>query len=94
MERFESIELLRHLCLVPGPTGSEERVAEAIKIQLEGVKNIDVKADIGGNLIVRYPCGKDNTPRVMVSAHMDEVGMMINDITDDGYIKFACNTRT
>ena len=90
MERFEGIELLRHLCLVPGPTGSEERVAEAIKIQLEGVKNIDIKTDRGGNLIVCYPCGKDNAPRVMVSAHMDEVGMMINDITDDGYIKFAC----
>ena len=26
----------------------------------------------------------------MVSAHMDEVGFIINDITGEGYLKFAC----
>jgi len=90
MERFEGIELLRHLCLIPGPTGSEERVAEAIKEQLSDIEGIEIRSDKGGNLIVLYPCGIENATRVMVSAHMDEVGMMINEITEDGYLKFAC----
>lgn len=90
MERFEGIELLRHLCLISGPTGSEERVAEAIKEQLSDIEGIEMRSDKGGNLIVLYPCGIENATRVMVSAHMDEVGMMINEITDDGYLKFSC----
>ena len=90
MERFEGIELLRYLCLIPGPTGSEERVAQAIEEQLSDVDGIEMHSDKGGNLIVLYPCGIENATRVMVSAHMDEVGMMINEITDDGYLKFSC----
>ena len=90
MERFEGIELLRYLCLIPGPTGSEERVAQAIEEQLSDIEGIEMHTDKGGNLIVRYSCGIENATRVMVSAHMDEVGMMINEITDDGYLKFAC----
>lgn len=90
MKRLEGIELLEYLCQIPGPTGSEGRVAEAIREQLSDIEGIDVSADRGGNLIVSYSCGKEDAARVMVSAHMDEVGMMINDITDDGYIKFAC----
>ena len=89
MKRLEGVELLKYLCQIQGPTGSEERVAAAIREQLSDLDRIEITGDKGGNLIVAYT-GEHHAARVMVSAHMDEVGMMINDITDDGYIKFAC----
>lgn len=90
MKKLEGIELLKYLCDISGPTGSEERVADAVREQLGDIEGLQIKYDKGGNLIVRYACGIENAKTVMVSAHMDEVGMMVNDITEDGYIKFAC----
>ena len=40
-----------------------------------------------GNVIVHIPA--ENKKKLMVSAHMDEVGFIINDITDDGYLKIC-----
>lgn len=92
MQRLEGIDLLRALCLVPGPTGAEERVAELIREQLSDLDGVEVRCDRVGNLTALYPAhtaGDGRAPRVMVSAHMDEVGMIINDITDEGYLKFS-----
>lgn len=94
MQRLEGIGLLRELCCIPGPTGSEERVAALIRQQLSDLTGVDIYSDRVGNLTVRYAGGgedyNDTSPaRVMVSAHMDEVGMMINEITDEGYLRFA-----
>ena len=84
MTREEMLELLRELCLEFGPTGCEERVAELIKKKLG---DREYKTDRLGNLIVRVP--NEGAPKLMISAHMDEVGFIINDITEDGYLKFT-----
>lgn len=93
MKRLEGIELLRALCLEFGPTGCEDNVAELIRAQLPD--EADAYRDRMGNLTYRVAGGgegydPDNPASVMISAHMDEVGMMINEITDDGYLKFVC----
>ena len=84
MTREENLQLLRELCLEFGPTGCEKRVAELIISKLGG---LEYKKDRLGNIIVRIP--KENAPKLMVSAHMDEVGFIINEITEDGYLKFT-----
>lgn len=84
MTKQEKLELLRELCLEFGPTGTEGRVRELI---CEKLGDIECKTDRLGNLIVRMP--NEGAPKMMISAHMDEVGFIINEITDDGYIKFA-----
>lgn len=90
MQRLEGIELLKALCCVPGPTGSEERVLDFIREQLADIEGVEISCDRVGNMTVRLPgCGKDECSSVMVSAHMDEVGMIIKEITDEGYLKFA-----
>lgn len=94
MQRLEGLDLLRELCLMPGPTGAEERVAAFILEQLEGLAGIEIYRDRVGNVSVLYPAKAggariDGASRIMISAHMDEVGMIINDITDEGYLKFA-----
>ncbi|MBO7376947.1 MAG: hypothetical protein J6V01_07595, partial [Clostridia bacterium] len=88
------IKLLKRLCEISGPTGSEERVREKIERRLRA-SGFEPQGDRCGNLILKIPGSGDgydaeNPVRVMVSAHMDEVGVIINDITGEGYLKFAC----
>lgn len=94
MIKYEGIELLRKLCLAFGPTGCEDNVAELIGLQLTGLYS-EVKTDRMGNLIAVIRgngegYNKKKPVKIMISAHMDEVGFMINEIGDDGYLKFAC----
>lgn len=83
----ENIELLRSLCLAFGPSGCEDNVRELILE--EGKKYcLDHTIDRMGNLVFRM-CPEKGNKRMMISAHMDEVGFMIHSITEDGYLKFS-----
>lgn len=84
MTREEKLRLLRELCLEFGPSGCEDRVRAMIEKKLG---EIEYKTDRLGNIIVRIP--NEGAPKLMISAHMDEVGFIINEITDDGYLKFT-----
>lgn len=86
MTEKEKKELLRELCLVCGPTGSEEKVSELIKKKLDSL-GYEYRTDRLGNVIVHI--SNEGAPRLMVSAHMDEVGFIVNEITEDGYLRFA-----
>lgn len=93
MIKYNDIELLRELCLAFGPTGCEEGVAELIKLQLDGEYD-SLKTDKMGNLIVLVKgsgegYNADEPKKIMISAHMDEVGFMITEIGEDGYIRFG-----
>ena len=83
MTREEKLALLKELCLGFGPTGAECYVASEIKKKLG---DIPYTEDRLGNIIVRIP--NEGAPKMMISAHMDEVGFIITEITDDGYLKF------
>lgn len=84
--KYEKTELLRHLCLAFGPSGCEEEVAELIKEQILGVCDKCYTDRLGNVIAVIAPEKSDK--KLMISAHMDEVGFMVNEITDDGYLKF------
>lgn len=84
MNELKKIDLLRALCAEFGPSGCEGNVADFIEGQLRGV--CETRRDRMGNVIAHLP-GKGK--KVMLSAHMDEVGMMITDIDDKGYLRFA-----
>ncbi len=86
MNKTERIELLRDLCLSFGPTGCEHRVASLITEKLTTL-GYEGYVDRVGNVTVHIPY-KD-APRVMISAHTDEVGFIINEITENGYLKFS-----
>ncbi len=83
----EKIELLRSLCLAFGPSGCEDNVRDLILN--EGKKYCsDYTVDSMGNLVFRF-CPENAAKKIMISAHMDEVGFMIHTITDEGYLKFS-----
>ena len=80
------IELIERLSCCFGPTSCEAEVARAVREELAGLP-VQIESDRMGNLLVHLP-GKENAPRVMLSAHMDEVGFMITEIDEDGFLRF------
>ena len=82
----KGIELIAHLCTRFGPTSCEEEVARAIEQELKELP-VSLQKDAMGNLVAHVP-GPVGAPRVMLSAHMDEVGFMITEIDADGFLRF------
>ncbi len=83
----ELTALLKRLSVAFGPSGCEGEVASMIREELKGLP-IDLQTDRVGNLTA-HVAGKKNAPRVMLSAHMDEVGVMITDIEENGFLRFG-----
>jgi putative aminopeptidase FrvX len=83
MTRFGlDLELLKTLTQIPGLPGRELRVAEVIRSALP--KDWTAWIDPLGNLIARRP-GKG--PKLLLVAHMDEVGLVVRRITPDGFLQ-------
>ena len=79
--------LLKELCLVNGISGDENTVRDVILAEIKNYAN-DIKIDPLGNIIV-FKKGKEAPKKkLLISAHMDEVGFIISDITEDGFLKF------
>jgi putative aminopeptidase FrvX len=79
------MDLLESLCRTQGVSGFEENVVKVMKGQLD--KSCDkVYVDGFGNLIGRRGQGDK---KIMLVAHMDEVGLMVKHITKEGYLHFV-----
>jgi endoglucanase len=88
-----NLELLSELCRTPGPPGREERVREVVIRELEPLVD-EIEIDRMGNVFAtRSPRGrsapKGEPRRVMLSAHMDEISLMVTHIDDNGFLRFA-----
>jgi len=84
----EKLELLEKLCTAFGPSGCEENVAELILKEIDGLAD-EIFIDKGRNVIAVYKGKTESCKKLMISAHMDEVGFMVTHIDDDGYIHFT-----
>ena len=82
------LETLKTLCELNGTSGREEDVGAYILERIEG--KCEIKVDALGNIIAFKEGKKRAKNKVMISAHMDEVGFIITYITDDGYLRFDC----
>jgi putative aminopeptidase FrvX len=80
------VELMRRLSEAFGPSGQEAEVRDIIKEAVGGHVD-EMRVDHLGNLITRK--GDPTAPRVMLAAHMDEVGFMINGVDRTGLLRFA-----
>ncbi len=80
------VELLEKLCCLDGTSGDEDAVREFIISQIDGF--CEYKTDNLGNIICFKKGKKQPIKKVMVDAHMDEVGLIISSVTEDGFLKF------
>jgi len=81
-----NVSLLNSICTTPGAPGYEHRIRELVLNEVKGIAD-HVEVDNMGNVTV---IKKGKTPkRVMVAAHMDEIGFMVTHIDDKGFIRFT-----
>ena len=83
------VNTLKTLCLLSGVSSFEDEVRNYIRNQVEPYAD-SLRVDAMGNLIVFKKGAKGGGNKLMLCAHMDEVGLIIRAITEDGYLKFAC----
>lgn len=81
------INYVKELCSLNGISGREESVREYILSKLPD--NARAETDPLGNLIVFVTGEKRAEKRVMLASHMDEVGLLITFVTEEGYLKFS-----
>ena len=79
--------LLEKLCTANGISGDENNIREMIINEIRDYADT-IKIDNLGNVLVTKRGKNKANSKLMISAHMDEVGLMVTDITSDGYIKF------
>lgn len=79
--------ILKQLCLIDGVSGRENLVRETIISLLPS--DCEYTIDALGNLIVKKTGKKSSKNRIMLSAHMDEVGMIVTFIEQDGSLRFS-----
>lgn len=87
-----NVDLFRRLCEAPGVPGREHRVRELIAKETKGLFD-STEVDAMGSLIctrkaTRKPAGKSGKrpPRVMLAAHMDEIGFFVRHVDENGMI--------
>jgi endoglucanase len=78
--------LLKELTEAPGVPGYESEVRAVIRRHMEPLASI--QQDKLGSLVCRHG-DPSSGPRVMLAAHMDEVGFMVRTITEEGALKFV-----
>ncbi|HLV81315.1 MAG TPA: hypothetical protein VKT32_13600 [Chthonomonadaceae bacterium] len=86
---LDSTELIRQLVALPGPPGEENAVREGLAERLRALDYAPA-IDSKGNLCVRLGgAAGPGRPSVLVTAHLDEIALMITRIEEDGKIRVA-----
>ena len=81
------LNLVKELCMASGPSSYEEEVRALIRSKAEPYAD-SIRVDALGNLIVFKKGKKATGNKLMLCAHMDEVGIIIQSIDDNGYLRF------
>ncbi|MHC4598110.1 MAG: M20/M25/M40 family metallo-hydrolase [Planctomycetota bacterium] len=85
-EDHPSLRLLSELLAIPSPPGREEKTAALIRKKLEAF-DYTHETDGAGNVIVRLVGQKSDLDSVIYSAHMDEIGMVVTAVEEDGTLE-------
>ncbi|MDE6442114.1 MAG: M20/M25/M40 family metallo-hydrolase [Clostridia bacterium] len=83
---MENLDLIERLCQARGTSGFEDEVVQIAKEYCKDFAKIE--EDCMRNLYIRPYGSKGNRPLVMLDAHADEVGFMVQGIKPDGTLRF------
>jgi putative aminopeptidase FrvX len=84
--KASSLDFFKHLLALPGPSGFESAPAHAWRDEAERFAD-RVWGDVAGNSFAAV--NPEGAPRVMIAGHIDEIGLMVNHIDDDGFLYFS-----
>lgn len=82
----ETREMFKTLTELPGAPGNEHAVRKFMRQELEKYSDRLIQDNLGSVFGVKD--GQEDGPRIMVAGHMDEVGFMVTQITDNGMLRF------
>ena len=80
------LEHIEKLCNLSGPSGDEGRVREYIASVVRPYVDELYSDDLGSLYAVKHGGGNR---KIMLDAHMDEVGMIVTGVDSNGFVKFA-----
>ncbi|HET6821181.1 MAG TPA: M42 family metallopeptidase [Anaerolineales bacterium] len=83
-------KLLQTLTETFGPSGYEDDVRKIVRNEVEALAD-EVRVDALGNLIVRRGPTRAarETKKVMIAAHMDEIGVIVSHVDENGFVRFS-----
>jgi endoglucanase len=83
-------KLLQTLTETFGPSGYEDNVREVVLREVESLAD-EIRVDALGNLIARKRPGKasNRARKIMVAAHMDEIGLIVSHVDEHGFVRFS-----
>lgn len=82
-----NLELLKKLSNASGTSGFESGIEKIMKTELTSYVDEFTKDNLGSLIAIKK--GIKNGPKIMLAAHMDEVGFIINRIDDEGFVYFS-----
>lgn len=85
MNYTEALRMLTGIMTIPG---FERSAAKQIS-QSFGEYFEEIKVDAAGNMVLLKKCGRENAPKIMLDAHLDEVGMIVDGIYDGGFLSVS-----
>lgn len=80
--------LIKKLVETVGPSGYESKIREVVRAEVEKYAD-EISVDAMGNLIVKKGEKKEGGLRVMLSAHIDEIGVMVTHVDKNGFARFT-----
>ncbi|MDM8310910.1 MAG: M42 family peptidase [Clostridium cadaveris] len=81
-----TLELMKKLTQISAVSGNEVGVSKLLQSYYKKYTDEIIFDNLGSVFAVRR-CGLENVPKVLVSGHMDEIGFLVQDITEKGLIK-------
>lgn len=79
--------MFKDLTEAPGVVGDESKVREIMTTYIKPYADEITEDKLGSLIAVKK--GNEQGPKIMITAHLDEVGFMVSDITSDGFLKFV-----
>jgi endoglucanase len=79
---------LKDICEAPGVSGYEHHVAKIVKAGLCAHAD-EVRQDKLGNVAFLKKGTGENRPRILLAAHMDEIGLMVTKVDEGGFLRFS-----
>ena len=80
--------LITSLCGLYSVSGAEAASTQGAERILYDLFDEHVTDGVGNHVFIKR-CGRKNAPKILVDAHFDEIGMMVTDITEEGFVRFT-----
>jgi len=80
-------DLIKKLVETTGPSGYEAQIRAVVREEVEPYAD-ELRVDAMGNLIVRKGQRGPNGMKIMLAAHIDEIGIIVTHVDEDGFVRF------